>query len=51
MQENYYLTERQASKYFQISERTLGRESKPQKNIPFIKIYDDGTVEKKITID
>ena len=29
----------------------LGRESKPQKNIPFIEIYDDGTVEKKITID
>ena len=29
----------------------LGRESKLQKNIPFIKIYDDGTVEKKITID
>ena len=25
--------------------------SKPQKNIPFIEIYDDGTVEKKITID
>ncbi len=24
MQENHYLTERQASKYFQISERTLG---------------------------
>ena len=29
----------------------LGRESKPQNNIPFIEIYDDGTVEKKITID
>ena len=29
----------------------LGRESKPEKNIPFIEIYDDGTVEKKITID
>ena len=29
----------------------LGRESKPQKNVPFIEIYDDGTVEKKITID
>ena len=29
----------------------LGRESKPQKNIPFIEIYDDGTVEKKIVID
>jgi len=29
----------------------FGRESKPQKNIPFIEIYDDGTVEKKITID
>ena len=29
----------------------LGKESKPQKNIPFIEIYDDGTVEKKITID
>ena len=29
----------------------LGRESKPKKNIPFIEIYDDGTVEKRITID
>ena len=28
----------------------LGKESKPLKNIPFIEIYDDGTVEKKITI-
>ncbi len=28
----------------------LGRESKPQKNVPFTEIYDDGTVEKKITI-
>ena len=26
----------------------LGRETKPQPNIPFIEIYDDGTVEKKI---
>ena len=29
----------------------IGRETKPQKNIPFIEIYDDGTVEKRITID
>ena len=29
----------------------LGKESKPQNNIPFIQIYDDGTVEKRITID
>jgi hypothetical protein len=28
----------------------LGRETK-QTNIPFIEIYDDGTVEKRITID
>ena len=29
----------------------LGKKSISQKNIPFIEIYDDGTVEKKITID
>ena len=29
----------------------LGKESKPQKNIPFVEIYDDGTVEKRITIE
>ena len=29
----------------------LGRKSKLQKNIPFIHIYDDGTVEKRIKID
>jgi hypothetical protein len=29
----------------------LGKESKPKKNIPFIEIYDDGTVEKKIIIE
>ena len=29
----------------------LGRESKPKKNIPFIEIYDDGTVEKRIVIE
>ena len=29
----------------------LGKETKPQTNIPFIEIYDDGTVEKRITID
>jgi hypothetical protein len=29
----------------------LGKQTKPQTNIPFIKIYDDGTVEKRIIID
>ena len=29
----------------------LGRETKPQPNIPFIEIYDDGTVEKRIVIE
>ena len=29
----------------------LGKETKPKKNIPFIEIYDDGTVEKKIIIE
>ena len=29
----------------------LGKEIKPQTNIPFIEIYDDGTVEKKIIIE
>ena len=29
----------------------LGRESKIIKNKPLFYIYDDGTVEKKITID
>jgi hypothetical protein len=29
----------------------LGRETKPQTNTPFIEIYDDGTVEKRIIIE
>ena len=29
----------------------LGRETKPQTNTPLIKIYDDGTVEKRIVIE
>jgi len=29
----------------------LGKETKPQTNIPFIEIYDDGTVEKRIVIE
>ena len=29
----------------------LGKELKPKKNIPFIEIYDDGTVEKRIVIE
>ena len=29
----------------------LGRETKPQPNTPFIEIYDDGTVNKKIVIE
>ena len=29
----------------------LGKEIKPQTNIPFIEIYDDGTVEKRIVIE
>ena len=28
----------------------LGKQTKPQTNIPFIEIYDDGTVEKRIVI-
>ena len=27
------------------------QQTKPQTNIPFIKIYDDGTVEKRIIIE
>jgi len=29
----------------------LGRKIKPQPNTPFIEIYDDGTVEKRIIIE
>ena len=29
----------------------LGRETKPQNNTPFIEIYDDGTVNKKIIVE
>jgi hypothetical protein len=29
----------------------LGRETKPPKNTPFIEIYDDGSVEKKVIIE
>ena len=29
----------------------LGRETKPKTNTPFIEIYDDGTVEKRIVIE
>ena len=29
----------------------LGKKIKPQTNIPFIEIYDDGTVEKRIVIE
>ena len=29
----------------------LGRETKPQTNTPFMEIYDDGTVEKRIIIE
>ena len=29
----------------------LGKEIKPQTNIPFIEIYDDGTIEKRIVIE
>ena len=29
----------------------LGRETKPQKNTPFIEIYDDGSTEKKLIIE
>ena len=29
----------------------LGKETKPQTNTPFIEIYDDGTVEKRIVIE
>ena len=29
----------------------LGKETKPQTNTPFIEIYDDGTVEKRIFIE
>ena len=29
----------------------LGRETNPQTNTPLIKIYDDGTVEKRIVIE
>ena len=43
---------------FNISKRNLlkmtdllGREAKIQTNTPFIEIYDDGTVEKKIIIE
>ena len=29
----------------------LGKETKPKTNIPFIEIYNDGTVEKRIVIE
>jgi len=29
----------------------LGRQSQPKPNTPFIEIYDDGTVEKRIVVD
>jgi len=29
----------------------LGRDINPEKNKPFIEIYNDGTVEKKIIIE
>ena len=29
----------------------LGKETKPQPNTPFIEIYDDGTVEKRIIFE
>jgi len=29
----------------------LGKETKPQTNTPFIEIYNDGTVEKRIVIE
>jgi hypothetical protein len=29
----------------------LGRESKPQTNVPLFYIYNDGTVEKRIIIE
>ena len=29
----------------------LGRETKPQTNTPFIEVYDDGSIEKKIVTD
>ena len=29
----------------------LGKETKPQTNIPFIEIYNDGTVEKRIIFE
>ena len=29
----------------------LGKETKPKANTPFIEIYDDGTVEKRIVIE
>ena len=29
----------------------LGKQTKPQTNTPFIEIYDDGTVEKRIVIE
>jgi Leucine-rich repeat (LRR) protein len=41
------LKERKALKVIDV----LGKQTKPQTNIPFIKIYDDGTVEKRIIIE
>ena len=29
----------------------LGKQTKPQTNTPFIEIYDDGTLEKRIVIE
>ena len=39
-------SKRKLEKLFDI----LGREKKPQPNIPFIEIYDDGSTEKKIVV-
>jgi hypothetical protein len=29
----------------------LGKKTKPKNNTPFVEIYDDGTVEKRIVIE
>ena len=43
--------EKTSNKKLLMTTDILGKETKPQTNTPFIEIYDDGTVEKRIVIE
>jgi len=47
IENNYTIYNSQLKKVVDI----LGRDTKPQANTPFIEIYDDGTVQKRIVIE